>query len=150
MPASPGWKNKLFYGENLEILRERISSESVDLCYIDPPFNSNRNFNQIYSSAKRKDSAQAQAFLDTWTWDIPAEDAYQEVTTNVGGRFNRETIELFIGLRAVLKMLMAIAYNVREENISGGPNWIATDRWNIEAKAEEGSMPPGGWPKWLE
>jgi uncharacterized protein (TIGR03435 family) len=49
-----------------------------------------------------------------------------------------------------LKMLMAIAYNVREENILGGPNWIATDRWNIEAKAEEGSMPPGGWPEWLE
>lgn len=49
-----------------------------------------------------------------------------------------------------LKMLMAVAYDVREENISGGPNWIATDRWNIEARPGEGSMPPGNWPEFLE
>jgi uncharacterized protein (TIGR03435 family) len=49
-----------------------------------------------------------------------------------------------------LKVLMAVAYNVREENISGGPNWIETDRWDIEARAEEGSKPPRGWPEWLE
>jgi uncharacterized protein (TIGR03435 family) len=42
-----------------------------------------------------------------------------------------------------LKILMAVAYNVREENISGGPNWIATDRWDIEANADEGNKPSG-------
>ena len=44
--------NKLFYGDNLDILRDRrkIKDESVDLCYIDPPFNSKRNYNQIYNN----------------------------------------------------------------------------------------------------
>jgi 16S rRNA G966 N2-methylase RsmD len=40
--------NQLFYGDNLEVLRKHIKDESVDLCYIDPPFNSKRNYNQIY------------------------------------------------------------------------------------------------------
>jgi uncharacterized protein (TIGR03435 family) len=51
-----------------------------------------------------------------------------------------------VAKNVTLKMLIAGAYNVREENISGGPNWTTTDRWSIEAKAEEGSTPPGGWP----
>jgi len=41
--------NQLFYGDNLEVLRRHIKDESVDLCYIDPPFNSKRNYNQIYN-----------------------------------------------------------------------------------------------------
>jgi uncharacterized protein (TIGR03435 family) len=52
----------------------------------------------------------------------------------------------FIATDVTLKTVMAIAYNVREDKISGGPTWIATERWNIEAKAEEGSIPPGEWP----
>ena len=60
-------KNMLFYGDNLEILRNRIADNSVDLCYIDPPFNSNRSYFQIYSGIQGKvDKAQAQAFTDTW------------------------------------------------------------------------------------
>jgi uncharacterized protein (TIGR03435 family) len=47
---------------------------------------------------------------------------------------------------ATFKMVMAMAYRVRDFQISGGPNWIATDRWNIEAKAEEGSIPPPSGP----
>ena len=43
------YPNKLYYGDNLEILRKYIKDESVDLCYIDPPFNSKRNYNQIYN-----------------------------------------------------------------------------------------------------
>jgi site-specific DNA-methyltransferase (adenine-specific) len=43
-------KNQLFYGDNLEVLRRHIKDESVDLCYIDPPFNSKRNYNQIYNN----------------------------------------------------------------------------------------------------
>ena len=41
------WKNKLYYGDNLDVLRKYIKDESIDLCYIDPPFNSKRNYNQI-------------------------------------------------------------------------------------------------------
>ena len=43
--------NRLYYGDNLDILRNRIDSDSVDLCYIDPPFNSKRNYFQIYPTS---------------------------------------------------------------------------------------------------
>ena len=59
-------KNRLFYGDNLDVLRNKIASESVDLCYIDPPFNSKRNYFQIYNNQGGEDRAQAQAFVDTW------------------------------------------------------------------------------------
>ena len=62
-------QNKLFYGDNLEVLRKYIKDETIDLCYIDPPFNSKRNYNQIYNNIGGEDRAQAQAFIDTWTWD---------------------------------------------------------------------------------
>jgi DNA modification methylase len=51
--------NQLYYGDNLEILRRHIQDETVDLCYIDPPFNSKRNYNQIYLNIG-EDKAQAQ------------------------------------------------------------------------------------------
>ncbi|MHB8403209.1 MAG: site-specific DNA-methyltransferase, partial [Bacteroidia bacterium] len=49
-----------------------MKDESIDLCYIDPPFNSKRNYNQIYNNIGKEDKAQAQAFVDTWTWDDDA------------------------------------------------------------------------------
>lgn len=60
--------NQLFYGDNLDVLRRKIASASVDLCYIDPPFNSKRNYFQIYNNQGGEDRAQAQAFVDTWNW----------------------------------------------------------------------------------
>jgi site-specific DNA-methyltransferase (adenine-specific) len=44
--------NKLYYGDNLEVLRKYIADESIDLCYIDPPFNSNRDYNKICAASK--------------------------------------------------------------------------------------------------
>ena len=52
----------------------------------------------------------------------------------------------FVSTGISLKMLMGFAYRVRDFQISGGPNWITTDRWNIEGKAEEGSIPPPTGP----
>ena len=54
--------NQLYYGDNLDILRKHIRDESVDLCYIDPPFNSKRNYNQIYNNVGKEDLAQATLF----------------------------------------------------------------------------------------
>jgi len=51
--------NTLYYGDNLDVLRRFIKDESVDLCYIDPPFNSKRNYNQIYNNIGTEDRAQA-------------------------------------------------------------------------------------------
>ena len=48
MSPKPITENTLFYGDNLDILREHIDSESVDLIYLDPPFNSNRNYNVLF------------------------------------------------------------------------------------------------------
>ncbi|OQY47175.1 MAG: hypothetical protein B6242_05610 [Anaerolineaceae bacterium 4572_78] len=63
-------KNTLFYGDNLDILREYIANESVDLIYLDPPFNSNRNYNVLYKDEGGQESeAQIVAFEDTWHWN---------------------------------------------------------------------------------
>ena len=61
--------NTLFYGDNLDILRECVPDESVDLIYLDPPFNSNRNYNVLFKDESGVDSeAQIEAFEDTWHW----------------------------------------------------------------------------------
>ena len=55
----PDTRNHLFYGDNLDVLRRKIGSGTVDLCYIDPPFNSKRNYFQIYNNQGSEDRAQA-------------------------------------------------------------------------------------------
>lgn len=77
--------NHLYFGDNIEVLREKIANESVDLVYLDPPFNSNASYNVLFRSAGEKAaSAQAEAFRDTWTWDEEAEWAFGEVA-RIGG-----------------------------------------------------------------
>ncbi|MGV2137700.1 DNA methyltransferase [Agrobacterium sp. 16-2014-1-2a] len=71
---------QLFFGDNLHILREHIQSESVDLIYLDPPFNSNANYNILFKGlGGRNAQAQIEAFDDTWHWGIAAETAYDDV-----------------------------------------------------------------------
>lgn len=77
------WKNKLYYGDNLDILREHIADESVDLIYLDPPFNSKADYNVLFKTSTGQDSAaQAGAFKDTWEWDEAAAEAYHELMTS--------------------------------------------------------------------
>ena len=72
--------NTLFYGDNLPILREYIPSESIDLVYLDPPFNSSRTYNVLFrQEGGRESEAQIAAFDDTWHWNEAAEDTYQEL-----------------------------------------------------------------------
>lgn len=104
--------NRLFYGDNLEVLRNKIPSDSVDLCYIDPPFNSKRNYFQIYNNIGSEDRAQAQAFVDTWEWGKDARDGYTEISTNPTGRFTRQATELLKGLHSVLGESDLLAYLV--------------------------------------
>ncbi len=104
--------NKLYYGDNLEILRKYIKDETVDLCYIDPPFNSKRNYNQIYNNIGREDKAQAQAFVDTWTWDIISDQGFEEIINNFNGVFSKQSINLIIGLEKILGKGSLLAYLV--------------------------------------
>lgn len=110
--STPDENNILYYGDNLKVMRDRMQDESVDLSYIDPPFNSKRNYNQIYGKVGSKDRAQAQAFVDTWTWDAQAMEGYQEIMGGGGGRFTAATIELLRGLYRVLGEGSLFAYLV--------------------------------------
>ncbi|MEA5620422.1 DNA methyltransferase [Cronbergia sp. UHCC 0137] len=104
--------NQLFYGDNLEVLRKHIKDETVDLCYIDPPFNSKRNYNQIYNNVGKEDQAQAQAFIDTWTWDDHANQGLAEIQENYLGHFTSQSIDLISGLTKVLGKGSLLAYLV--------------------------------------
>jgi len=104
--------NRLYYGDNLETLRKYIKDETVDLCYIDPPFNSKRNYNQIYNNIGKEDKAQAQAFVDTWTWDEAALTGYDEIVSNRGGVFTKQNIELILGLEKILTRGSFLSYLV--------------------------------------
>lgn len=72
--------NRLYNGDNLAVLRGgEIPPESVDLIYLDPPFKSNRNYNTFYKEKSgRRSTAQEQAFLDTWTWNQAAMNAFHD------------------------------------------------------------------------
>jgi adenine specific DNA methylase Mod len=105
-------KNLLYYGDNLDVLRRHIRDETVDLCYIDPPFNSKRNYNQIYNNIGHEDLAQEHAFVDTWTWDDHANDCFGQILTNVNSVQTSLSIELIRGLDTVLGRGSLFAYLV--------------------------------------
>ena len=104
--------NRLFYGDNLDILRKKLRDETVDLCYIDPPFNSKRSYNQIYNRIGTEDRAQSESYTDTWIWDARAINGFAEVLANDLGRFSSQTVELIKGLRGVLGEGSLLAYLV--------------------------------------
>jgi len=75
--------NALYYGDNLEILRKYIPDSSIDLIYLDPPFNSNATYNILFKELTGEPSqAQITAFDDTWHWGIESERTFQEIIVN--------------------------------------------------------------------
>ncbi len=80
--SGEGMTNALYYGDNLAVLRDSVTTESVDLIYLDPPFNSNASYNVLFKAPSGKGSqAQIEAFEDTWHWNESAERAFDEVVT---------------------------------------------------------------------
>lgn len=101
-------RNTLYYGDNLTILRDYIASESVDLVYLDPPFNSNRSYNVLFKQESGKESeAQIQAFDDTWNW-AGAAATYHELVTVTAGKVG----EMIGALHSVLGENPMMAYLV--------------------------------------
>lgn len=89
--------NQLFYGDNLGVLRDHIASESVDLIYLDPPFNSNANYNILFKSKTGEGAdSQIEAFEDTWHWNDTAEEAFDQVIRS-GNTNAAELIRAFRG-----------------------------------------------------
>jgi DNA modification methylase len=98
--------NLLYYGDNLDVLRRHLKDEIVDLVYLDPPFNSNANYNVLFAEQNGlQAAAQIKAFNDTWKWDEAAAKAYQETVEN-GGRVS-QTLQAF---RMVLGDSNMLAY----------------------------------------
>lgn len=99
--------NKLYFGDNLQVLREHIADESVDLVYLDPPFNSKRDYNLLFKTPKGQDSdAQITAFEDTWHWGQQAEDEFNQIMKSG----NTDVAELLRALRSFLKENDMMAY----------------------------------------
>jgi adenine specific DNA methylase Mod len=72
--------NQLYFGDNLHVLRDHLAAESVDLIYLDPPFNSKRDYNLLFKSPKGHESeAQITAFEDSWHWGEQAEREFDEL-----------------------------------------------------------------------
>ena len=75
--------NHLFYGDNLEILQKHLPDDSVDLIYLDPPFNSRRAYNIIFRDRTGKQApSQIEAFEDTWTWSLQTAHAFDEIMSS--------------------------------------------------------------------
>jgi DNA modification methylase len=99
-------QNHLYYGDNLEVLRRHIPDESVDLVYLDPPFNSNADYNVLFAEEDgSRAAAQIEAFGDTWRWDQAAAAAFQE-TVEQGG----EVAKAMVAFQTLLGDSNMLAY----------------------------------------
>jgi DNA modification methylase len=98
-------ENLLYYGDNLDVLRRHVRDESVDLVYLDPPFNSNANYNVLFAEHGTRAAAQIQAFEDTWEWNEESAATYQE-TVERGG----EVANALMSFRTLIGTSDMLAY----------------------------------------
>ena len=111
------WKNQLYFGDNLDILRNHVADASVDLIYLDPPFNSNANYNVLFQEkGGQQSAAQITAFEDTWHWNLDSESAYQDVVTNGTGKLPDllQAMRSFLGDNDMMAYLTMMAQRMAE------------------------------------
>jgi DNA modification methylase len=102
---------QLYTGDNLDVLRRDIRDESIDLIYLDPPFNSNRNYNVLFRENGRTEAeAQIEAFSDTWKWGDQAELAYDELVH--GNHVPQRVSDLIVAMRSFIGSNDVMAYLV--------------------------------------
>ncbi|RIA37735.1 site-specific DNA-methyltransferase (adenine-specific) [Hephaestia caeni] len=109
--------NHLFYGDNLDVLRAHVPDASVDLIYLDPPFNSNANYNILFKSPEgRQSESQIEAFEDTWHWNDRAERAFDEVmhSGNTGAFTLLRAMREFLGDNDMMAYLAMMAVRLIE------------------------------------
>lgn len=107
-PPPPTINGKLYFGDNLNILKDKVETESVDLIYLDPPFNSNADYNILFKNKDDKNSAaQIKAFTDTWVWEEQSAMYYHQLL----GKANKIS-EVIKGLREAIGTNDMMAYLV--------------------------------------
>src|SRR5437879_2628629 len=110
-------ENTLFYGDNLGILRHYLATESVDLVYLDPPFNSNRAYSVLFKDESGTESeAQITAFEDSWHWNQAAEHTYHGLVTEAPDRVSKMIASLrdFVGTNQMMAYLVMMAVRLVE------------------------------------
>ena len=111
-------KNQLYYGDNLDILRRYVADESVDLVYLDPPFNSSRSYNVLFKDESGMAAdAQMTAFDDTWHWGQVAEDTYADLLVSGPSSIRRiiqSYVEDVIGRNQLMAYLVMMAARLVE------------------------------------
>ncbi|MBA7529492.1 hypothetical protein ES705_21690 [subsurface metagenome] len=110
-------ENTLYYGDNLEILREYIKDETIDLIYLDPPFNSKQSYNILFAEKNGTQSpAQIKAFEDTWHWDKKAEETYREIVENLPKKVADliRAFRSFLGENDMMAYLVMMAIRLQE------------------------------------
>ena len=115
--SKPPPKNQLYFGDNLDILRNHVADASVDLIYLDPPFNSNANYNVLFQEkGGQQSAAQITAFEDTWHWNLDSERAYREVVANAPGKLPDllQAMRTFLGDNDMLAYLTMMAQRMVE------------------------------------
>lgn len=112
------WKNKLYFGDNFDILREHVSSESVDLIYLDPPFNSNATYNVLFGEQDgSRSQAQVMAFEDTWHWEKETAEATFHQIVREGSKQLVTLIQAFrsfLGENDMMAYLVMMAIRLAE------------------------------------
>lgn len=109
--------NHLYYGDNLKVLRDSIASHSVDLIYLDPPFNSNAGYNILFKAPDGgQSSAQIEAFDDTWHWNDSAEEAFGDVMRggNAAASTMLRAMRSFLGDNDMMAYLAMMAVRLIE------------------------------------
>ena len=115
--TTPDWKNQLYFGDNLDILRNHVAANSVDLIYLDPPFKSDANYNVLFQEKSGQQSAaQIAAFEDTWHWGLEAETAFRDVVTHAPDKLSNllQAMRTFLGENDMLAYLTMMAQRMVE------------------------------------
>ena len=109
--------NRLYFGDNLDILRQHVPDGSVDLIYLDPPFNSNVNYNAFFQEQTGEpSSAQITAFEDTWHWGLESEAAYRATVTDGPEKLAAllQAMRAFLGQSDMMAYLAMMAPRIAE------------------------------------
>src|SRR5208337_3407085 len=107
----------LCFGDNLDILREHLPDASVDLIYLDPPFNSSATYNVLFKEKSGEESAaQITAFEDTWQWSVEAEAVYKEIVISGPRKLAdlMQSLLAFLGRNDMMAYLVMMAIRLVE------------------------------------